>query len=272
MARGAPNRVRNTHQHLISDGLGVAVFGALHGANFVTGLHLSLLLSAGPGRPQGGALFVRQAGLCGLVVRGVAKSRRADAANRSPRMPIGAAVGSRATVSRVFQIWRTVFFACLRNALSRPGLSTGGGGVPVPVSMRSGPAWDRAQAPELQPGADGTSTVPWVDNPAAGWPGVVMTVRVGCGGSAGSRAETEASFGDVERSIRANGHSGRERQARRRPYGRGSVCPTRTIAPVPGAGPPAVVLISSAYSLPWRKARPRTFSTPVARTFSCRDQ
>ena len=39
--------MHNTHQHLISDGLGVAVFGALHGANFVTGLQLSLLLSAG---------------------------------------------------------------------------------------------------------------------------------------------------------------------------------------------------------------------------------
>jgi hypothetical protein len=39
--------VHNTHQHLISDGLGVAVFGALYGANFVTGLHLSLLLTAG---------------------------------------------------------------------------------------------------------------------------------------------------------------------------------------------------------------------------------
>src|SRR5215467_1526887 len=42
--------------------------------------------------------------------------------------------------------------------------------------------------------------------------------------------------------------------------------PTCTIAPVPGVGPPAAVLISSAYSLPCRKASPRTFSTPVART------
>jgi len=45
---------------------------------------------------------------------------------------------------------------------------------------------------------------------------------------------------------------------------------TRTILPVPGVGSPAVVLVSSAYSLPWRKASPRTFSTPPAKTLNAR--
>ena len=40
----------------------------------------------------------------------------------------------------------------------------------------------------------------------------------------------------------------------------------RTIAPLPGVGPPGVVLDSSAYSFPCENASPSTCSSPVARS------
>jgi hypothetical protein len=73
-------------------------------------------------------------------------------------------------------------------------------------------------------------------------------------------AEAEPLVGDVERSVRADGHAGRERQARDDRLGW-----TVPVDPYDRPGPrgraPAVVLISSAYNLPPRKASPRTFST-----------
>jgi hypothetical protein len=77
--------------------------------------------------------------------------------------PIGAAAGSRATITQAVQIWRICVFACLRNALSRPGLSDGRRpGSLLPAVDAISLAWDRAQAPESPPGANGTSAVPWV--------------------------------------------------------------------------------------------------------------
>jgi hypothetical protein len=64
---------------------------------------------------------------------------------------------------------------------------TGGGRDPCcPLSMRSALRGIGLRLRSGRPGANGTSAVPWGANdpgPAWGWPGVVMTVRVGCGGS-----------------------------------------------------------------------------------------
>jgi hypothetical protein len=82
-----------------------------------------------------------------------------------------------------------------------------------------------------------------------------------------SGAEPEALVGHVERTVGADRHPGREGEPGDDRLGRTTVAHADDRARA-GGRPPGVVLISSAYSLPRRKASPSTCSSPDARTLN----